>query len=459
MVAAAGVGSYTGRYSQAGPGPGALRSIRPASILVDSCSLPGETRADDVVISDGDIIPLSSNRWFVIYHTRGYRGVDDERSVIYQVRRDAPDGTVLKEGLLERARADWMPEGFDPAVLEPGQTLFKQHGHTVAWGVPKGAESGGGLVHSNHFAAMWRVTARILEPDRDALLHSSVGPARTSITQGVEWIQFRLNAAGDDIEITSPVQRLRQRGFESAGAVFCQREDARWMNQSFVRPVPLNAEKTEFAVCNHFDGQRVAALRFRFEDGAWHWVETGPFLSPHGWEASLAPWRGDWIICTRPRGARGVAWTRTSDPFQEMPVPTVVKSPASNAPRTLYQCADGQLRLFTGDADQSPYRNGRDPLYGWNIDPDNGFRADNRQVIFDSVATGLPIRKESWPKVDFPKLIAPHGSEQLLTFRVCTRNYNFPYVGRSGKPNGIPPIEAAEKRATAWYAAKLQFAR
>jgi len=54
----------------------------------------------------------------------GYRGVDDERSIIYQVRRDAPDG-ALKEGFLARGQANWLPPG---QAASGGEKLHKQTG-------------------------------------------------------------------------------------------------------------------------------------------------------------------------------------------------------------------------------------------------------------------------------------------------------------------------------------------
>src|SRR2546427_6676504 len=42
-------------------------------------------------------IQVRRDRWLVVYSTHGYRGVDDERSIIYQLRADAPDGKVRSE--------------------------------------------------------------------------------------------------------------------------------------------------------------------------------------------------------------------------------------------------------------------------------------------------------------------------------------------------------------------------
>src|SRR5438128_1451344 len=84
------------------PETGPIESIKHQGEFIRECSLPGETRKDDVVPRHANAIQLSRQRWLVVYSTHGYRGVDDERSIIYQVRRDAPDGPVLKEGFLVR---------------------------------------------------------------------------------------------------------------------------------------------------------------------------------------------------------------------------------------------------------------------------------------------------------------------------------------------------------------------
>src|SRR5216684_7600759 len=117
------------------PDQGTIESIKPQGEFIRECTLPGETRKDDVVPRHANAIQLSRQRWLVIYSTHGYRGVDDERSIIYQVRRDAPDGAVLKEGFLVRTLNNFQPDGA-PAP-RPGTSHVKQHGHMVAFGVPK----------------------------------------------------------------------------------------------------------------------------------------------------------------------------------------------------------------------------------------------------------------------------------------------------------------------------------
>src|SRR5207302_211593 len=141
---------------------GTIESVKHLGMLVRECTLDGETRKDDVVPRHANCVQLSRDRWLVVYSTHGYRGVDDERSIVYQVRRDAPDGAVLKEGLLVRTLNDWKPNGV-PAAPE-GKSYVKQHGHMVAFGVPKGALlDGKPAAHANVFVAQWRVLGRPLD--------------------------------------------------------------------------------------------------------------------------------------------------------------------------------------------------------------------------------------------------------------------------------------------------------
>ena len=88
-----------------------ITGIRSKGFYIDTCKIEGETKRDEKVPAQHNTIQLSRDRWFVIYETRGFRGVDDNQSTIYQVRRDAPDGPVLSEGRLDKSIDDWDPRG------------------------------------------------------------------------------------------------------------------------------------------------------------------------------------------------------------------------------------------------------------------------------------------------------------------------------------------------------------
>jgi hypothetical protein len=447
----AGAGALLAASDRIGAAP-ALTSIEPLGMLVRECTLVGERRADDVVPAHPNGIQLSRDRWMILYATRGFRGVDDDLSIVYQLRADAPNGRVIREGHLARTRTDWDP-------LERGDRLIKQHGHPVLFGVPKGARLGGNVpAHANLFVAKWRVVGITLDHERRMLTR---GPADNRIreqTQGVEWVQFRLNDREDDIDIVQPVGPLRQRGFER-GAAFCANERVRHMNQSFTPPVPFNAERSEWADVNHFDGGRIATLKYVFnaQTRLYEWTAMSPLIAAERRqlsEASLARTGSDWIIAAR---SPGVGWIRCEDPFREVPAMTFAREPSMGAPLTVFTCADDVLRLFGGSAAVSPHRNARDPLYMWDIDPRHDFAASNRRVIFDSVAEGLRIRPRAVPKIDMCKLLPPVGRTQMLVFRVSVRSYNFPYTSGNGVANGIPAINDDEKQACGIYAARITY--
>jgi len=439
-------------------------SIEPRGVLIPDCGLPGETRADDVVPAHPNGIPVSRNRWLLVYATRGFRGVDDDLSIVYQLRAGTLEGRLIKEGAFARTQSDWDPLG-------NGDTRHvKQHGHPVAFGVPRGARIGGQPAPSaNVFVVKWRKVARDYDPVRRYLSPSANDLDIETRTQAVEWAQFRLNSAEDDIEIVQPPERLRQKGYES-GPQICA-APIKYINETFVQAVPFNRERTEWADCCHFDGGRVACLKYTFNAalGRYEWTHLGPFMGGDRnaptivasggkagvMEASLVPWRDGWIIAARggPRG--GATWFRTEDPFGA-PAPRGISpaAPHITCPLTAYAWPDGGLRLFSGDAKVSPYRNSRNPLYCWDIDPDRGFAASSRRIIFDTVAAGLPFSPAASPKVDMCKLLPSEGSTQAIVYRVSIRAYNHPYPG---SPD-IPRATAREKAACAIYYSRITYA-
>ena len=434
--------------------PGRIDTIEHLGPLISDSTLVGETRRDDTVPAHPNGIQVSRDRWLIVYATRRFRGNDDDASIVFQLRKDAPDGDLIKEGMPVPSHDEWDP-------LEDGSRHVKQHGHPAAFGVPRGARIDGKPAPSaNLFVLKWRQVARVLDHERNYLENASAHPKLRARTHTVEWLQFRLNEREDDIEILKPATRLRQRGYEE-GSAFCSAQGARLMNQALAQAVPFNRDCTQWADCNHFDG-RVAALKYEFNPrlGLYEWVETGPYLfepeRPVS-EASLAPWGGDWIVAARRVGRRGVAWVRTRDPFSETSTPVTPGAPPSRGPLTAYTCPDGALRLFTGDGSISPHGNNRDPLYCWDIDPDRDFSSSHRRVIYDSVDAGLPIRPASSPKIDMCKLLPHYRENQYLLHRVSVRSFNHPYMGSQGLVAEIPIINQEEKASCGIYCAKITY--
>jgi len=427
-----------------------IRRIEPKGMLIQECCLPGETRADEVFPGHPNGIPLSRDRWLVIYCTRGWRSVDDDRSVVYQIRADRPDGELVKEGFLAQSVDDWDPFG-------DGRRFVRQHGHPVAFGVPKKAKvEDRAAANANLFVAKWRVKAQgvfdpatgMIDEDREAW-HG---------TQDVEWCQFRLNDAEDDIEILQSAKPLRERGFES-GSQICHRPELREMNQSFVQAVPYNASATEWVDVNHFgsigDASGVVApLKYRWNGaiGLYEWVETGPVMRPRTlfvFEGSIARTSAGWLIAARSQGAAG--WVRTPDPFRVMPEVTFTSDPSVHQPLALYTCADGVPRLLTGDAARSPYGHQRNPLYAFTIDPDT-FGVIRADEVFDCVKSNT-LPNETIPRGEMAKVL-PHagGDRQFVVWRVRTKNIGHPY-------SGLPPVTDGWKAAHGLYHAEIVYER
>jgi hypothetical protein len=390
---------------------------RPSQI---ECTAAGERRQDGVAPAHVNGIQLARDRFLLLVSTLAFRGVDDSRSILYQVRSGNYDGPVLNEGVLAQSVDDWQP-------FNDGRTCVRQFGHPVGFGVPKGALTGGAAApNANVFAAKWRVCARLLAPE-GYLLWESRNTDLWRRTQGVEWMQFRLNDAGDNIDVLAPPQPLRQVGYETGPAI-CSAASA-VMNQTYVAPVPLTPDRMEWVDVNHFDraveGQPdlcVAALRYQYNTrrGLYEWVETGALTGPAVFEASIAPCGPDWLIAARPQHGGAMAWARAADPFKPFEL-RPYRGPLINAPLSVYACPDGVVRLLSGSPDVSPYKTKRHPLYCWDIDADAGCSAVNPRVAFDVYQAGLPITPEHHPIVDMCKLL-PHtgGARQTMIFRVRT---------------------------------------
>lgn len=426
-----------------------IERIELLGMFLRACSVPGETRADDVFPAHPNSIRLSRDRWLVVYATRGWRGLDDDRSVVAQIRSGSPIGPLVRERCLAQTTDDWDPLG-------DGSSWVKQCGHPVAFGVPKGTVIAGRTPpHANLFAITWRTSPVPLNRKANRIPHWD--EVRYPKYHAVEWMQFRLNDAEDDLEIVRSAVRLRQRGYDT-GTVFCEREDATAMNQSFVNPVPLDAGATQWVVTEHFSG-RLAAVRFAYQAGSgrYEWVQTGPFLNDPKVlslsEASTLRYGDSWIVCGRtPWGHLSLAWFRTDDLMGPPPPMALAKDIHSDAPHTAYASPDGQVRVFGGDKTLSPYGLHRCPLFCWDIDPDRGFAAGPGRVVFDSLAAGVSFRRETGHTVDMAKLISHGGGRvQHLLFRVRNDAMNFPSVITRAR------ITPEEKAASGIYAARLVY--
>ena len=108
----------------------AVAEVRYLGPLISDTGVAGETKADGVIPAHpgGGCIQASQDRWIVFFATLDTRGWDSNRSILYQVRKEAPDGPVVREGVIESCREDWDPLG-------RGDKLFKSCGMPIAFGV------------------------------------------------------------------------------------------------------------------------------------------------------------------------------------------------------------------------------------------------------------------------------------------------------------------------------------
>ena len=443
-----------------------IERIEHRGMLIKECSIPGETRADEVYPSHPNGTQVSRDKFLLVYATRGFRGTDDDRSTVYQLREGGFDGRLIKEGILGRSTDDWEP-------LEDGVHYVREHGSPAVFGVPRGAcTNGKPAPHANLFVIRWRQQARRLDPATGLMLHMDKTPAALGVaTDAVLWTQVRLNEAENDIEVVQAPRILRQRGFAS-GYAFCEAGATTMMHGA--QPVPYNREGTQWIEMAWFvtllpgmsaaKRERAVSMgallhEFNFRSGLYEWMRTGALTAGAFFEPNILPYKDGWVVCARERDSarpsRGlpVPWWRTDDPFAPLPDPVRPVQPRTTAPILAYRCPDGGVRMVTTDSWQSTTADLREPLHCIEVDPDRGFAMVNRHLVFDGFASGLPIRRESIPSIDMGKIL-PHsgGDTQYLLHRVRPTSTKDP--ARTGHR-----VNQAEMDASAIYCATIHYDR
>jgi hypothetical protein len=441
-------------------------------VLIHECEQEGERRVDGIIPAHPNGIPVSENRWLLVYATRSFRGNDDDCSIIYQLREDRPDGKLIREGVLAKATNDWQVDG-----LSAGVRYKKLHRQPTAFGVPKSAViNGREAPNANVFAVLWFRAAREFDPVRNYVEggDTHMDPEMLAVTLRAEWTQIRLNDAEDDMEIVRPTEELRQAGFER-GPDLCDVKGARHVLGSMQSPVPYSKDCAEWVEVAGFGDGRSAARKFRFNAsrGCYEWTESGPFImddqGPFGGGHLVRIQDGWAFVRTYMRidghvwHGRGLGWIRLEDPFAQPseangpPELFNPPEPATRAPATFYLCGDGVLRCFCGAGPSSPYGLERNPLFCWDIDPDDGFNATNRRVIFDTFEAGLPIRREARPMLDMPKVLPMQGDAQYLVHRVIATSMFREHVHTRPEFWIFPPLNKAELESFGIYYAKFTY--
>lgn len=449
-----------------------IENFEHKGVLIHECGQEGERRADGIIPAHPNGIPVSENRWLLVYATRSFRGNDDDCSIVYQLRENRPDGKLIREGVLAKAINDWQPEG-----LRPGVNYKKLHRQPTAFGVPKGALiDGREAPNANVFAVLWIRAAREFDPVRNYVEggDTALDPKMVAVTLRVEWTQIRLNEAEDEIEIIRPTEQLRQVGFES-GPDLCDVKGVRYVITSMQSAVPYSKDCAEWVEMAGFEGGSSAARKFCFNPsrGCYEWTESGPFImddkGPFGGGHLVRIQNGWAFVRTFMRidghvwSGRGLGWIRLGDPFArssgEITSSEMVRpaEPATRAPATFYLCGDDVLRCFCGAEPSSPYGLERNPLFCWDIDPDDGFRASNRRVVFDTFEAGLPIRRNARPMLDMPKMLPMQGGDQYLVHRVIATSMFREHVHTRPEFWIFPPLNKAELESFGIYYAKFTY--
>ena len=394
--------------------------IEPKGFFIEDCSLSGEQKRDWLHPSHPFCAQLSRDRFIWVYQTRGLSGVDEEHSIIYQLRADEPDGPVIKEGFVSQYREDWDARG-------DGKKYIKSHGHPKVIGVPQGAIGDDGTPFSaqNVFMATWYIIAAVRDPE--------TGEVKRVGQNDLEARHFHLKDDRSDIEwTTDQAVRFREKGYEEGPAVCSLEPVQNAVNQWLRPPTPLNAEKTRWADALHFPGG-IAAIEMAYnrDSERYEWVRTGPLVQEQvrgklmeGSLNQLGP--DDWVLAARARGhhwGKGVygycvAWFRTPDPFSGFGEPTYTAIPSSYCPKPAHLCPDGVLRVFSGHIGGGTTK--RNPLFCWDIDPDQGFEASNQRTIHDMKG------KIAFPMVGFSKLSPVKNNRQILTWRVSSMSQRQP---------------------------------
>ena len=75
--------------------------------LVHEFQTSGETRSQGAYPRHINGLQLSVDRFLLLVTSGSWRGSDDNRSTLYQIRADSYDGPLVREGILRASGDDW----------------------------------------------------------------------------------------------------------------------------------------------------------------------------------------------------------------------------------------------------------------------------------------------------------------------------------------------------------------
>ncbi|MHC4873338.1 MAG: hypothetical protein ACYTFY_15960 [Planctomycetota bacterium] len=434
-----------------------LKSVEYKGLITNSTNLPGETGEDHVRPNNPCALQISKDRFMLFFSTMSYYGIDDVLSAVYQIRKDSISGPVVKEGFLRKRQDNW-----DLGDLWPGFKAVRSFSHVKGFGVPLGAKIKGKTpVNENVFAVRWYSYPRLYNIEEGYFKTVPQLSGWVGYHQSLEWCQFKFNAEKDDIEIIQEPETLRQLGYEDSE--YYSSVEERGMNHGFT-VYPYNEERTEWVAMHHHYMKLISPAKFRFNEkkGLYEWVESGPaignFTCGHN-EANIMPYKDSWIVCSRIIGGKYLmekqpfAFYRIDDPFTEKAGDPVFSEIKTTAPLTMYKCADGILRVMSSGGTRSPYTRGRNPLFSWELDPDNNFSLNGEQVLLDIAKEDISIDDEGGRMAHFCTAVNHTGGDTqdfIYSVRSCCLLNNDPAVG-------FRPMQPGYEEACGVYYSQMKY--
>ena len=390
--------------------------------FITESDLPGESKRDFAIPNYATGTQLSHNRWLIVYDTVDCRGADFWRSVMYQIRAEAPDGRIVKSGFIAKLEEIDSP-------FKDRYACWKGYGNANVLGVPCPAPGMKASPAAGVVAITYNARIELMVDGRLVQCLPTLCPNWPKDVSADEWFealarmgsprlmrQYRFDPAKDEIVPVSPAEpcpasqsiRLNHalQGMINWGnPVQLDEQGLAWF-EVLVDPI-----KDSLLVIRRFDFDSAAGL-FRITDQSMEHQEDPEF---HAGEPSLARiGPNDWMVAARCFKHNGdTLLYRTSDPMVELGTPSVL--PTTYGQRMLYRFADGSIRLTLNHQKESPYQDRRNPLYCYRIDPTT-LQAVEKDTVFDCRAIGINLHV---PFVDHTNLFEPHRpGAQLLTFRL-----------------------------------------
>lgn len=419
--------------------------------LVES-DFPGESKRDFATPNYATGMRLSPDRWLIVYDTVDCRGADFWRSVMYQVREGSPLGAVRNSGVLAQRERVATPLG-------KRYPCWRGYGNPNVFGVPLPASGDTASPAAGIVAISWNSRCELWVKGR--FVQHAPGCPWPADVSAESWRailaeigaprmlqQFRFNPATDALDPLAPAEPSPD------GQARTLRRDLQgtinWGN-----PVPrdarglswlealTDAREESLLSIRRYDFDR-ASGRFRMAPRAMEHREPPSFQVGEPSLARLGA--NDWMVAARCFGNGGKTLLyRTPDPWEGLGKATELETTFGQ--RMLHRFAEGSVRLTLNHRTLSPYKDRRNPLYCFRLDPSSKSVLE-RDTVFDARAAGLAF---AMPFVDHAHLFEPHRpGAQLLTFRLITQRQVWWH-------DGAPALTAEERRLGGIHACEARF--